>query len=294
MKKNHLLTKFERDNKLKVNEGILTTTYRYLPTKDQFNLLNFYQPIDDNSKRPLIIYIHGGGWITGDRNNSLKFVYYLVKNGYNVMEMSYRLLSPVQHLIDIVQDVYSSLNYLEDNFKTLDVDTNNIFFAGDSAGGQLSLLIDTINKNISLTNIYKVKPYTFKIKAISLIHPVPFLKHIVVNPDNTLLDIGLSSTLYSLLIPYKKSLIAKYSSIEDYINYAKFPPILITSSYGDTNFYYQTTLLIELFKKKHIYFDTYINKSYELPHVYNLIYGNKKEADKCNEYIINFFNKYLN
>lgn len=121
--------------------------------------LDVYEPENDTlSERPLIIWAHGGSFVGGSKSDApmIKLCTDFAKLGYVVASIDYRLL--MTNIISIsgpdstdagaavmraVHDARASVRYFKKNYaeggNTYRVDTNNIFFAGASAGGFMAL-----------------------------------------------------------------------------------------------------------------------------------------------------------
>ena len=137
------------------------TTYM-VAQRDTCDLyMDMYEPVEipgDTLYRPTILYVFGGGFITGQRDDPwvLPWFKLLNENGYRVVSVDYRLgLKGIRmrfdlfHLIESagytkkavdmgVEDVFSSVRYLADH-PELGVDMDNIVIAGSSAGAMISL-----------------------------------------------------------------------------------------------------------------------------------------------------------
>ena len=121
--------------------------------------MDVYQPVTDTVARPTILYVFGGGFVTGRRDDPYVLPWFklLNENGYRVVSVDYRLgLKGVQMKFDLfhliqsakytkkavdmgVEDVFASVRYLADNAEELGVDMDNIVIAGSSAGAMISL-----------------------------------------------------------------------------------------------------------------------------------------------------------
>lgn len=56
-------------------------------------LMDLYQPVEKNGPAPVILYIHGGGWMNGSKSEGVgtPFVRDLRQRGYLVVSINYRL-----------------------------------------------------------------------------------------------------------------------------------------------------------------------------------------------------------
>lgn len=96
---------------------------------------------DDDRKRPVVVWIHGGALINGHREGVLKNVHAaLLEHGYIVVSIDYRL-APETQLPGIIQDVEDSLHWIQEQGPSkFNADPNRIAVIGGSAGGYLTLV----------------------------------------------------------------------------------------------------------------------------------------------------------
>lgn len=105
--------------------------------------LDFYRS-QVPGERPLILFVHGGAWIGGDKSDSTgsaKIRHY-TQSGYQLASVNYRLLPEVdiEHQAD---DVAAALAALLDQSRELGIDTRRIVLMGHSAGAHLAALVAT-------------------------------------------------------------------------------------------------------------------------------------------------------
>jgi acetyl esterase/lipase len=88
---------------------------------------------------PLIIWIHGGGWILGSKRQDV-FVRHFPRYGYAIASLEYRLAArdpfPAQ-----IRDVRTAASWLSKNASELELDRTKFVVAGQSAGAHLALLL---------------------------------------------------------------------------------------------------------------------------------------------------------
>ena len=106
--------------------------------------LDLYRPKDKGAK-PLVIYVHGGGWMAGHTRQSGAFSDFtavlsdLSARGYVVASLEYRLSkeAPFPAAID---DVRTAIRFLKANAVKYGIDPGRVAIWGGSAGGQLAAL----------------------------------------------------------------------------------------------------------------------------------------------------------
>ena len=108
-------------------------------------ILDVYLPADRAEPKPLIVYVHGGGWRGGHTRQSGAFADFpavladLASRGYVVASIEYRLSgeAPFPAALD---DVRSAIRFLKANARQYGIDTARTGIFGGSAGGQLAVL----------------------------------------------------------------------------------------------------------------------------------------------------------
>ncbi|WP_277587486.1 alpha/beta hydrolase [Psychrobacillus antarcticus] len=106
---------------------------------DQFNIeADFYGTHQSNS--PVIIYIHGGGLLWGEKEEiSKEMIQLFTSNGYGLFSINYRL-APETKLQDTLDDIKVAIKWLESEGQNqLSIDPRKIAVIGSSAGGFLAL-----------------------------------------------------------------------------------------------------------------------------------------------------------
>ena len=122
---------------------------------DAFHKMDIYQPKGDtNSKRPVLIYIHGGAFYAGDKGtpDCVDFCTHFAKKGYVAISVNYRLANPLLFLanrsiqldavLKTMADVKASIRYLSKDAATANmykIDSNAVFVGGYSAGAVAAL-----------------------------------------------------------------------------------------------------------------------------------------------------------
>lgn len=103
--------------------------------------LDIYAP-SDAKDLPVVFWIHGGGWQTGDKSEVQLKPQVFVEKGYVFVATNYRLLPHVE-METIVRDVAASLGWVHEHIAEYGGDPNRIFVMGHSAGAQLAALLCT-------------------------------------------------------------------------------------------------------------------------------------------------------
>ena len=115
-----------------------TPNVTYLTANNWEAKLDVYQPQNTKEPTPVLMYIHGGGWVGGDKNATLMQLMPYFEMGWAVVNVEYRLgrvsLAPAA-----VEDCRCALRWVISKAKDYNFDINKIVVTGHSAGGHLSL-----------------------------------------------------------------------------------------------------------------------------------------------------------
>ncbi len=118
--------------------------------------LDLYEPQNDAVlQRPLVIFIHGGSLISGDKANMSLFCSDFAQRGYVAVTINYRLgieapkgvTTILEELLRGVQDTKAAVRYLRSKAADYRIDTSKIFLAGSSAGSMIAVQYAYWNEN---------------------------------------------------------------------------------------------------------------------------------------------------
>jgi acetyl esterase/lipase len=114
----------------------------YVPNARRSQMLDVYLPDMATAPRPLMVWIHGGGWSSGDKSAPPGMG--LLLRGYVVASINYRLsreaVFPAQ-----IYDCKAAIRFLRSHAREFDIDPARIGVWGCSAGGQLASLLGATN-----------------------------------------------------------------------------------------------------------------------------------------------------
>lgn len=119
-----------------VPAAVRTETVSYDPS-DKDAVLDIHRPPTINRGAPLVVWVHGGGFVSGRRSDLTNYAKVLAGQGFNVANVDYTIAPEATYPTPIRQ-VSKALAYLTANSRELGIDTNRIVLAGDSAGAQIA------------------------------------------------------------------------------------------------------------------------------------------------------------
>jgi pectinesterase len=137
----------------------------------------FYPKQKSKDKNASIIFIHGGGWRSGDRSLHYPLAQQLAQLGYVCFTPEYRLSTEALYPA-AVYDIKSAIRWVRKNAKKFNLDTSKIVIAGHSAGGELAAFMGATNRNpefegtdCNLNNSSVVNAVIDIDGALTFIHP---------------------------------------------------------------------------------------------------------------------------
>jgi acetyl esterase/lipase len=116
----------------------ITPNITYLTANNWEAKLDVYRRREMPAPNRTLIYIHGGGWTGGSKEqSSLAFLPFL-QAGWNVVNVEYRL-ARISQAPAAVEDCLCALRWVIRNAKQHNIDTNRLVVTGNSAGAHLAL-----------------------------------------------------------------------------------------------------------------------------------------------------------
>ena len=130
-----------------------TVLHGNIPYNDdtlQKHLLDIYLPPNAQGKLPLVIFVHGGGWLSNDKYADIgymkKTVAEIVSSGFALASIDYRFSTQAVFPAQI-QDCNRAVSFLYDNADTYGFDPQRFAVMGFSAGGHLASLMGLSNND---------------------------------------------------------------------------------------------------------------------------------------------------
>ena len=135
----------------------------------EWNLLDVYRPRGrEGEKLPVIVSVHGGGWVYGKKETYQFYCMSLAEQGFAVVNFNYRL-APEFKFPAPVLDTNEVFRWVMEHGEEYGMDTGRIYGVGDSAGAQLLGTYAAICANPAYAALYGVKPPEgLTIRAIAL------------------------------------------------------------------------------------------------------------------------------
>ncbi len=119
-------------------------------------------------KLPVILSVHGGGWIMGEKDSYRPYCCTLAREGFAVIAINYHLTPEAQFPVPL-EDVNMAFTWVLAHADEYGLDTEHIFAVGDSAGAHLLSLYTCFLTNGQYTGRFSFRPPEgLKILALGL------------------------------------------------------------------------------------------------------------------------------
>ncbi len=262
-----------------------------IPYIDDGNLYHEYDVFypkntDTSAKLPVIIDIHGGGWMYATKDLNEYYCRELANRGFVVFSISYRLVPDVV-VPEQLQDVMAALQCISEEMKNYPCDENSIMLTGDSAGGMLAAYSAVLLQSAELREVFEVNAIEMNIDALLLTSPVAYMKNGAIS-------------IYTKLLwgsDYKRKKTYNYMNFDEIIDYAaELPPTYLITSSGDSLARKQTQKLAALLESKGV--ETTL-KDYpkcngkSLAHVYSVLFPFDEAGSEMIDGAIDFYKDIL-
>lgn len=251
------------------------------------HLLDIYYPENTNEKLPVIIDIHGGGWMYGYKEINKNFCLKLAQKGFCVTSINYRLAGDYR-FDDQIRDIFDAFRWISKNLSEYPADLNNVFLAGDSAGGHFVSVCAAVNNSRKMQKEFGIEPSGLDFKAVSAICPVVDLTV----PHNIVMNVNIPLLLGK---DYKQNKFYKYMNYRE-IASSDLPPFHILTASGDI-LKKQGHLLADILKTNGVdcIIHEYADKIDGKPpmHVFNVVNPYSIPGEKANVEITDFFKSYI-
>lgn len=255
----------------------------YIDDGNRYHMLDVYYPQNLTENLPVIIDIHGGGWMYGDKGLNEYYNLSLADRGFVVFSISYRLVPDVT-VNEQLMDCMEALKWISENMKNYPCDNKNIMLTGDSAGGMLAAYCAVLLQSAELRDIFEVTDANMDLTALLLTSPVPNMNEGDITAIVKTLCWGEN---------YKSKATFDYMNFDQIIDYAQLPPTYLITSSGDDLAHSQTIKTYELLKSKGVlteladYNDLRNNE--KLPHVFSVLEPFDEFGSKAIDEAIEFY-----
>ncbi|MGH3690425.1 MAG: alpha/beta hydrolase [Microbacterium sp.] len=119
--------------------------------------MDVFRPASATGPLPTIVWIHGGAWISGAKENVDPYLRILAGEGYTTIGVNYTI-GPEGVYPLAVHQLNEALAYIDAHAEELGIDASQIVLAGDSAGAQLASQMATLITSTDYAEIMDITP----------------------------------------------------------------------------------------------------------------------------------------
>lgn len=242
--------------------------------------MDVYRPASIQCTYPVIINVHGGGLVMGNKEFNRFFCAELCRLGYVVFSIEYRLIPEVQ-VYQQFADVSAAMDFIDDSALVYGGDPNRVYMVGDSAGAYLIAYTVAMQKSDALAAAAHVKPSRLKIRALGLISGMFYTRRF----DE--IGIFLPKTLYGK--NYKRSAFAPFTNPEHPEIVKNLPPCFLITSHDDHLHQYTVDFAAVLRREGTECELMDFEPDERLTHAFSVFEPNMKESREVLNRLANFF-----
>lgn len=140
----------------------------YIDDAKKSHMLDILYKNDLDEAAPIMIDIHGGGFISGSKESDNLFNHYFALAGFVVFSINYTLIVDEVDVFYNIAEVHSATKWVLENATKYHGDLSNIYFSGHSAGGVLAIVELLLSKDKNLCSIYGFEMLDFSAKGLIL------------------------------------------------------------------------------------------------------------------------------
>ena len=160
------------DKNIEVKRDLVYASYH-----DREMHIDIYSSKSIQTPKPVILFIFGGGWRSGNKKMEAPMAIHFAKLGYVTATVEYRL-SPEALYPAALFDVKTAIRWMRKNANLLNINPDKISISGTSAGGQIAALIGATNNSNLFVDSTFYSEYSSNVQAVididgvlAFIHP---------------------------------------------------------------------------------------------------------------------------
>ncbi len=275
----------KRDAGLTVPEDIVRSDNIVYGRDRKWNVLDVYRPLNAPEKLPVIVSVHGGGWVYGDKDLYQYYCMALAQMGFSVVNFTYRL-APKYKYPSSLEDTAAVFEWVYQHSEEYGFDKDHLFAVGDSAGAHMLAIYCCLGTNAAYRKMTGLN----------------------VNEAHVLKAVALNCGVYRMVRGEKKDMTSRLMtdflpgkgteeellciSPVEHVTPA-FPPSIVMTAEGD--FLAEQALpMVEKLKSMNVpvEYRYYGDREHSLGHVFHLNIRSE-DAQRCNLEECRFFKTFL-
>ncbi|OTP22200.1 alpha/beta hydrolase [Enterococcus mundtii] len=267
------------------------------PSSRKKNTFDLYYPKTSKQAVPVVLWVHGGGYVGGDKSGIKEFATRLVADSsVAFISMNYELApdAPYPNQLKQVNEVVQFLLEKKQAYPMLDL--SKFFIGGDSAGAQIALQYATVQTNANYAKelgMTAAFPANHLKGTLSYCGPVDLKQMANQQSDDRFMKFFVKTVAWSLLgnKDWQKSAELQEVSLVDKVT-KEFPPTYLTDG-NSFSFQDQGLSLVQRLEALNVPVSSlfFKDKKATITHEYQFDYQTK-QAKQCYQETVQFVNKY--
>lgn len=124
--------------------------------------------LSNQKLKPILVDIHGGGFISGYKEMNSLFANYLAQRGFVVFNLNYRLAYPTINVFDQIEDISNAVKWIVSNAGKFEANIDDMYIAGHSAGGVLAVAESLLCHDKQMRDDFDIDERDYKYSGIIL------------------------------------------------------------------------------------------------------------------------------
>lgn len=252
--------------------------------------------LSDEKLHPVLLYIHGGGFIKGDKDYRVTNSEFFAHHGYFVYNIDYRM-PPEISLTENFSDIIDAFNYIDKLAETYPIDTNKIVVSGDSSGAYQTAMLASFAFDDELRLLLDLPQINRKPAALSLMCGLYDLEKLLSGPS----IFGIVPETASMILGFKVNKDMSNVSDYEYINFVSpvrlvnehWCPVFLAWANEDVLCAGQGPVLAEQLEQFGVQHEHFEASGILNNHCFHLNMGTAI-AKECMNQCINYLNRVLN
>ena len=248
--------------------------------------LDIYYPDNMEGPFPVVINIHGGGFVYDNKENHNLYCYKIAENGFIVFNINYRLATEDVRFPGQIPDVISALDWIGNNLKHYPSIADKVYVVGHSAGGYLAAMTSLISESERMQNVFNVAKPNIKITAVAI--NCGYFEMARKNIKWW----GMRWAVYEK--GYKKQEYYKNMILKNLPEMKSFPPAFVISNVDDKHLNFMSFYLVDLLEKnRRDYCFYYLERGErKLRHCFDVFNPDREESKMIRDKMLEYFRQY--
>lgn len=147
--------------------GTVEKNVAYCSNSGRNLLMDVYYPAAPDTAWPVVVVIHGGLWMSGDKSNdtALRFAPALLEAGFLVVSVNYRLAPEFPYPAQLY-DVKCAVRHLRANADGYNINPDRIAALGHSSGGHLAAMLGVTGHRAALDGSTQYSEVSSQVQAV--------------------------------------------------------------------------------------------------------------------------------